>query len=110
VSNAKVVDALIDYQKFVHELLADKDACKGSYALGADAFAKKILYDEMATESLDTLLKRGQNELSRLQAEFIATAHEIDPAKKPAEIFESIAKDHPPASTYNGYQRRFRAN
>lgn len=98
VSNAKVVDALIDYQKFVHELLADKDACKGSYALGADAFAKKILYDEMATESLDTLLKRGQNELSRLQAEFIATAHEIDPAKKPAEIFESIAKDHPPAS------------
>jgi uncharacterized protein (DUF885 family) len=98
VSNAKVVDALVDYQKFVHELLADKDACRGSYALGADAFAKKLNYDEMATEPLDVLLKRGQNELSRLQAEFIATAHEIDANKKPSEIFESIAKDHPPAS------------
>ncbi|MDR3616242.1 MAG: DUF885 domain-containing protein [Candidatus Obscuribacterales bacterium] len=98
VSNAKVIDALVDYKKFVHELLADKEACKGSFALGSDTYAKKILYDEMATESLDVLLKRGQNELSRLQAEFTKTAHEIDPTKEPGEIFQSIAKDHPPAS------------
>ena len=98
ISNAKVVEALIDYQSFVKKMLADKEACKGNFALGADTYAKKLAYDEMATEPLDRLLERGTKELKRLQIEFNAVAKEIDPDKKPTEIFANIAKDHPPAS------------
>ena len=97
-SNEKVVKALESYKIYVHELLADKDACQGTFALGADTFAKKIKYDEMESDSLDLLLSKGQKELKRLQVEFIATAKQIDPKQKPSALFESIAKDHPPAS------------
>ncbi len=96
-SNRHVIDSLKSYQRFVHELLADKDACQGKYALGDKIFAKKLAYEEAVDEPLDSLLAKGENELRRLQLEFAKTAKEIDASVSAAVLCESITKDHPAA-------------
>ncbi|HEY9758091.1 MAG TPA: DUF885 domain-containing protein [Oculatellaceae cyanobacterium] len=98
-SNRDVVAALTDYQKFVKDLIADKSACKGEYALGAERYSKLLELHEMVDDSLETLLARGEKELARLQSEFRATAAAIDAKAKPTELFESIAKKHPTPDT-----------
>ncbi len=90
----KSVEALKSYQTFLQEMV-DKDLCKGSFALGEDAYKKKLLYNDMVDEPIDSLLVRGEQELKRLQAEFVTLAKEIDPNKTPQQCFEEIAKDHP---------------
>ncbi len=94
-ANAEVIAALVKYKQYVHELLADKSACQGDFALGADTYAKKLKYEEMVDESLDSLLAKGEKELARLQSEFKKTAAEIDPKATPQALFETISKDHP---------------
>jgi uncharacterized protein (DUF885 family) len=94
-SNADVIAALKSYKQYVHDLLADKQACQGDFALGAATFAKKLKYEEMVDEPLDSLLEKGEKELSRLQKEFKKTASEIDANATPLALFETISKDHP---------------
>lgn len=67
---------------------------KADFAIGADAFAKKLAADEMITEPLDQVLARGEAELARLRAEFVATAKKIDPTKTPQQVQASLGADH----------------
>ncbi len=67
---------------------------KPEFAIGADAFAKKLAADELITEPLDRVLERGEAELARLRAEFIATAKKIDPTKPAPEVQASLSADH----------------
>jgi uncharacterized protein (DUF885 family) len=90
----KSVDALKDYQSFLKGLV-DKDACKGTFALGEESYKKKLLYDDMIDEPIDSLLTRGEQELKRLQDKFVSLAKEIDPSKTPQQVFEDVAKEHP---------------
>ena len=92
VTNKAAIDALKDYQEFLKKDLLAKS--NGTFALGADTYAKKLLYDEMEDTSIDELLKLGEAEMKRLQADFIATAKEIDPNKSATEVFTSISSDH----------------
>ncbi len=91
--NDKVIESLRAYQQFLKEDLSKRS--NGSFALGPELFAKKLLYEEMVDESVDSLLERGQRELSRLKSGFIETAKEIDATKSPHEVYQSIAVDHP---------------
>lgn len=91
-TNAEVIAELKSYQKFLKEDLLPKS--KGNFALGADAYSKKLLYEEMEDSSIDDLLARGETEMKRLQDEFIKTAKEIDASKSPTEVFTSISSDH----------------
>lgn len=91
----KVVASLTDYEKFVRSSILPK--CKESFAIGKDYFAKKLLYEEMEDEALDSLLARGYKELARLKGRFTEVAAEIDASKTPSEVFSSIASDHPQA-------------
>ena len=94
-TNQLVIDSLTDYQKFVKGLLSDANACKGDYALGAENFAKVLQLQQMVDEPLDVLLKRGEQELARLQKEFKETATAMDPKASQAELFDSISINHP---------------
>jgi uncharacterized protein (DUF885 family) len=96
-SNAAVITSLKSYKQYVHELLADKQACQGDFALGAATYAKKLSYEEMVDEPLDLLLEKGEKELTRLQKEFNKTASEIDAKAAPLALFETISQDHPTA-------------
>ncbi|RTL34919.1 MAG: DUF885 domain-containing protein [Candidatus Melainabacteria bacterium] len=88
------VTALKDYQSFLEKMIA-KGECKGDFAYGEEAYRKKLLYQEMVSEPIDSLLERGNKELKRLQSEFVALAKEIDAGKTPQQCYEDVAKEHP---------------
>ncbi len=71
---------------------------KGSYAIGAKAFADKLLYDEMVDIPLDRLLVIGEANLRKDHEAFLAVAWQIDPNKTPAQVMASLADDHPTAA------------
>jgi uncharacterized protein (DUF885 family) len=67
----------------------------GKYALGADAFSKKLLYEELVDIPLDRLLAIGEANLKRDQEAFRAVAAKIDPSKTPAEVMKALSDEHP---------------
>ena len=68
---------------------------KGSYAIGAENFSKKLLYEEMVDIPLDKLLGIGEANLERDYRDFVETARKINPSRSPAEVMKSISDDHP---------------
>jgi uncharacterized protein (DUF885 family) len=70
----------------------------GTYAIGAENYSRKLLYDDMIDTPLDELLATGEANLEKDYRAFIETARQIDPAKTPAEVMHAIAQDHPTES------------
>src|SRR5262249_27253839 len=68
---------------------------KGSYAIGADTFLKKLQYEEMLDIPLDRLLAIGEANLARDKAAFLATAKQIAANKTPAEVLRELSLNHP---------------
>jgi uncharacterized protein (DUF885 family) len=71
---------------------------KGDYALGAENYRKKLLYDEMVDIPLDKLLEIAYADLHKNQQAFRDTAKKIDPKKTPQQILDEAEKDHPTAA------------
>lgn len=92
-STDAVVKALDDYKVFLEKDLLPR--AKANFAIGEVLYRKKLFADEMIETDLDTLLKQGEAELKRLQAEFKATAAKIDAKKSYVEVQEEMSKDHP---------------
>lgn len=87
------------YQSFLDYLQNDlAPRSRGEFAIGAENFQKKLLYDEMVSLPLDRLLAIGEHELRITQAGFVATAKLIDPTKTPAQVLDSLSLDHPDAA------------
>ena len=92
-ANKKVIDAFEDAAKWVQDELLPKS--KGKYAIGAEAFAKKLETEEMLDIPLDKLLAIGEANLKRDQEAFVAAAKKIDPKRTPAEVLAILTEDHP---------------
>ena len=92
-STKHATDALAAYGAWLKKDVLPR--AKTDFAIGRDAFVKKLAADEMITEPLDQVLARGEAELQRLRNEFIATAKKIDPSKPAQEVQASLANDHP---------------
>jgi len=75
-----------------------KPRSKGAYAIGAKAFADKLMYDEMVDIPLDQLLARGEANLQKDYDDFVATAKIVAPGKTPQEAMASLESDHPTAA------------
>ncbi len=71
---------------------------KGSFAIGAEAFATLLKNDEMVDEPLDKLLSRGEAQLKKDADAFLATARLIDPKKSPMEVMRLLSSEHPTAA------------
>ncbi len=101
-SNAAVIAALKDYETWMkQDLLARSN---GSFALGAENYRKKLLYDEMVDIPLDRLLEIGMADLHKNQEWFKETAKQIDPSRDPQDILKDMQKDHPdPAKLLQAY-------
>jgi uncharacterized protein (DUF885 family) len=69
---------------------------KGSYAIGAELFAKKLKSEEMVDLPLDRVLSIGEANLRKDYNDFVETARKIDPKKTPAQVMAMISDDHPP--------------
>jgi uncharacterized protein (DUF885 family) len=94
-ANVAVIESL---EKTVDWLKKDLlPRSKGSFAIGADNFAKQLLYEEQVDIPLDKLLAIGEANLKRDQEAFAATAKKIDAAKTAAEVMKALSDDHPTA-------------
>jgi uncharacterized protein (DUF885 family) len=68
---------------------------KGSYAIGAENFSRKLLYDEMLETPLDRLLEIGEANLEKDHRAFLETAERIAPGKPPMDVMRMLSSDHP---------------
>jgi uncharacterized protein (DUF885 family) len=94
-SNDGAIAALKSYLSWLQkDLLARSD---GSFAIGAENYRLKLLYDEMVDVPLPQLLKIGYAQLRKDQRSFIETAHRISPNKSPEEVLKELENDHPSA-------------
>lgn len=92
-ANNRAIAELRGYVKYLKEEKLPK--ANDQYALGRDKYARLVNYGEMLTISPEDLLEIGMKELKRLQTVFAEAARQIDPDKKPIEVFKAIQKDHP---------------
>lgn len=92
-TNAEVIAALTEYQTYLKEKLLP--VSKGSFALGKENYARKLLYEEMVDIPLDKVLADGEAELRRLQKQFVDTAAIISPGKNAREVFAVVSAEHP---------------
>jgi uncharacterized protein (DUF885 family) len=92
-ANGVVIKALEGAVAWMKNDLLPKS--KGRYAIGADNFARQLLYEELVDLPLDKLLALGEATLRRDQEAFTATARKINPSKTPAEVMKALSDDHP---------------
>jgi uncharacterized protein (DUF885 family) len=92
-ANKPVVEAFEIASRWLESELLPKS--KGNYAIGAEAFAKKLETEEMLDIPLDKLLVIGEANLKRDQDAFVATAKKIDSKKMPAEVLSLLTDNHP---------------
>jgi uncharacterized protein (DUF885 family) len=94
--NAANTRAIAEMRGFAAYLKEQKlPKANDRYALGPANYRKLLEYGEMVTLSPEQVLQIGLRELRREQKVFAETATQIDPARKPIEVFQAIQKDHP---------------
>jgi len=94
-ANAEVVAATSGFAAWLESDLKPRSA--GRYAIGAANFLAKLRHEEMVEVPLPELLAKGEAQLDRDHAAFVATARLIDPSKTPAEVMKALSDDHPTA-------------
>ena len=94
-SNDGAIAALKDYLAWLQKDLLPRS--KGAFAIGAENYRLKLLYDEMVDVPLPRLLKIGYAQLRKDQRAFIETARRLDPNKSPEEVLQDVERDHPSA-------------
>jgi uncharacterized protein (DUF885 family) len=92
-ANNSVIQSLKDYEAFLKTNMLPQST--GDFRLGAENYRKKLLYEEMVDTPLDHLLAIGYADLRHNQQWFADTAKQIDPAKTPRQLLDSIEQDHP---------------
>ena len=92
-TNAKVIAGLKSYLDWVKTDLLPRS--NGDYRIGADAFQKKLAYDEMVDTPLDKLLEIGWTDLRKNQAHFNEVAKELEPNKDARAVLEELGENHP---------------
>jgi hypothetical protein len=85
---------LKSYERFLHDDLLPRS--NGDYRIGADAFRKKLAYEEMVDIPLDRLLEIGFADLRKNQREFQRVAKLLSPDRTPEEVLRALGADHPP--------------
>ena len=94
-SNDATITALKDYQRWLQKDLLPRS--RGTFAIGAENYRLKLLYDEMVDAPLPRLLKIGYARLRKDQQALVDAARRIDPNKKPEDVLKELERDHPTA-------------
>ena len=92
-SNAAAVRLLREYQGWLEADLVHRST--GDFRFGADAFSKKLAYEDLVTAPLDRLLEIGLADLHKNQSEFQRVAKQIDPCKSPSDVLAELQSMHP---------------
>ena len=102
-TNASVITALRSFTEWLeHELLPRS---LGNFAIGAENYRRKLLYDEMVETPLAQLITDGERELRRTQEEMRQLAEEIAPGRGVLAAMRVLGRDHPSADGLVGDTR-----
>lgn len=105
-TNAAVVADLTSYLSWLKTDLLPRS--NGDFRIGADAFHKKLEYDEMVDLPLNKLLEIGWADLRKNQEHFKQVAAELDPGKDPHAVLLELDRDHPaPDQLLNSFRNTF---
>jgi uncharacterized protein (DUF885 family) len=102
-ANEQAVAAVRDFRDWLERDLLPRSA--GDFALGAENFRKKLLYEEMVDTPLPVLLREGERELRETQDEMRAVAEEIAPGRGVEAALQLLAREHPTADGLVGEAR-----
>ncbi|HEX8137421.1 MAG TPA: DUF885 family protein [Pyrinomonadaceae bacterium] len=102
-SNEATVAQLSSFVDWLERDLLPRSA--GNFAIGADRFRRKLLYEEMVSTPLAQLLANGERELRRTQDEMRAVAEEVAPGRGIIYALRLLAQDHPTADGLVGEAR-----
>jgi len=92
-TNAAVIASLKDYLSWLKTDLLPRS--NGDFRIGANAFSKKLEFDEMVDLPLDKLLEIGWADMRKNQAHFVEIAKELEPDKDTHAVLEELGHDHP---------------
>ena len=92
-TNEQVIQALTEYQTWLKTQFLSQS--KGDFRIGAETFAKKLLYEEMVSTPLDQLLSLATADLHENQTELLRVAKQIRPNKRATEVMKELAAMHP---------------
>ena len=93
--NEAAMAELKNYQDWLRKDLLPRS--HGTFAIGAENYRQKLLFDEMVDTPLPRLLEMGYAQLHKDQQAFADTARRIDPNKKPEDVLKEMERDHPTA-------------
>lgn len=94
-ANARAIAEVRGYAAWLKETRLPK--AHNRYALGRQQYGKMLREGEFISLTPERLLELGLRELKKEQAAFAEAAKQIDPSKKPIDVFKAIQKDHPTA-------------
>jgi len=92
-ANANLIVAIEDYSRWLKNDLTRH--ATGDYAIGSNAYRRMLADADMVDLPLAQLEAVGVKELARLQEQFKTTAAAIDLSRTPAEVIETLTRDHP---------------
>ncbi|HYG11840.1 MAG TPA: DUF885 domain-containing protein, partial [Pyrinomonadaceae bacterium] len=102
-TNDAVVHALVSFRDWLRDELLPRS--NGDYAIGAENYRRKLLYEEMVETPLAQLIREGERELRRTQNEMRAVAEEIAPGRDLMDTLRSLGREHPGANGLVGETR-----
>ncbi|MGI9105788.1 MAG: DUF885 family protein [Pyrinomonadaceae bacterium] len=102
-TNEEVIRALRSFRQWLQTDLLPRSG--GDYAIGAENYRRKLLYEEMVETPLAGLIREGERELRRTQNEIRAVAEEIAPRRDVMSVVRSLGREHPSADGLVGETR-----
>jgi uncharacterized protein (DUF885 family) len=94
--NANVMAALSSYKTFLRKVLLPKS--NGSFALGAETYAKALSANEMIDLSIEDLSKIAEANRRQNEAAFQEAARAIDATRPADAVLAALQHDHPAPS------------
>jgi uncharacterized protein (DUF885 family) len=102
-TNESVVRELASFREWLRAELLPRS--NGDYAIGAENYRRKLLYEEMVETPLAQLVREGERELRRTQNEMRAVAEEVAPGRDLMNVIRALGREHPSADGLVGETR-----
>jgi uncharacterized protein (DUF885 family) len=102
-ANAAAVAAIRAFRDWLARDLLPRST--GEFALGAESFRKKLLYEEMIETSAPVLLREGERALRETQDEMRAVSEDIAPGRGVSAALQLLARERPTADGLVGEAR-----
>ncbi len=101
--NNGIISAIRSFIEWLERDLLPRST--GDFAIGAENYRRKLLYDEMVETPIAQLITDGERELRRTQEEMRVLAEEVAPGRGIQAALRALGREHPSADGLVGDTR-----